>query len=77
MQKGCLRPCVLCTVLSSDSVSLCPLTRTKKGSNQESMQSRTRMIKIEKLIKIELIKIENAVFGLRAPQPKKNQGSSH
>ena len=35
----------------------------KKGSNQESMQSGTR-----------LIKLENA--GLQAQQPKKNQGSS-
>ena len=29
MQKGWLRPCVLCTIFSSDSVSLCLLTRTK------------------------------------------------
>ena len=29
-QKGWLRPCVLRTVFSSDSVSLCTLTRTKK-----------------------------------------------
>ena len=57
---------VLCTVLSSDSVSLCLLTRTNKHKKA--------VIKNQCNLGTRMIKLENA--GLRAPQPKKDQGSS-
>ena len=50
MQKGWLRPCVLCTVFSSHSISLCPLTRTKKHKKaviKNQCNQGTRMTKLE------------------------------
>lgn len=69
MQKGWLRPCVLCTVFSSDSVSLCPLTRTtQKKNNQESMQS---LNSNDQTWKCWAPGSLQNVFGLRAPQPNR------
>ena len=49
---------VLCTVLSSDSVSLCPLIRTNKHKKA--------VIKNQYNLGTRMIKLENA--GLRAPR---------
>ena len=66
---------VLCTVLSSDSVSLCPLTRTnkhKKAVIKNQCNLGTPMIKLECWAPGSA----QNFFGLRTPQPKKDQGSS-